>query len=526
MAYRNFAKVNVPQSEPLPDTAQVKNSAGGFTWEVDQWTRLHRFLILGSEGGTYYVNEQSLTKENADSVLDCIKADGIRVVSEVVKVSTEGLAPKQDPGIFVLALCAAYGDTSTRQAALSHLSDVCRTGSTLFQFLETIKGMKGWGRGMKRAVGAWYTAKEPRQLAYQVIKYRQRYGWTHRDTLRKSHPNSASHRPLFDWITHGHTPGGDDETAHYIQGYEQLQSETDVHKVAELILKYRFPREAVSTQWLTEIKVWEALLEDMPMTAMVRNLGVMSSIGLLKPMANTWNVVNKLRDPEVIKKSRLHPITLLSALRVYQQGHGDRGSKAWVPVPQIVDALEDAFYLAFDNVEPSNKRTMLALDVSSSMGWNSCAGVQGITPREGSVAMALVTARAESKYFITAFSHQMVEVPITARMRLQDAHNTISRLGFGDTDCSLPMLYAAKNNLDVDTFVIYTDSETWAGSVHPSIALRDYRQKSGIPARLVVVAMKGNRFSIADPNDSGMMDVVGFDTSAPKLIRDFSAGLV
>lgn len=37
------------------------------------------------------------------------------------------------------------------------------------------------------------------------------------------------------------------------------------------------------------------------------------------------------------------------------------------------------------------------------------------------------------------------------------------------------MLYAAKKNLEVDTFVIYTDSETWAGSVHPYQALKQYR---------------------------------------------------
>ena len=42
-----------------------------------------------------------------------------------------------------------------------------------------------------------------------------------------------------------------------------------------------------------------------------------------------------------------------------------------------------------------------------------------------------------------------------------------------------------------------------------------------IPAKLIVVGMVANRFSIADPNDAGMMDVVGFDTSAPQLMTDF-----
>jgi hypothetical protein len=79
-----------------------------------------------------------------------------------------------------------------------------------------------------------------------------------------------------------------------------------------------------------------------------------------------------------------------------------------------------------------------------------------------------------------------------------------------------------KHRVDVDTFVIYTDNETWAGPVHPAQALRAYREARGIPAKLVVVGMTSTGFSIADPNDAGMLDVVGFDTSTPPVIADFA----
>ena len=65
---------------------------------------------------------------------------------------------------------------------------------------------------------------------------------------------------------------------------------------------------------------------------------------------------------------------------------------------------------------------------------------------------------------------------------------------------------------------------TWAGGVHPARALADYRHASGIDARLVVVGMVSNGFSIADPKDPGMLDVVGFDTATPQLISDFARG--
>lgn len=95
---------------------------------------------------------------------------------------------------------------------------------------------------------------------------------------------------------------------------------------------------------------------------------------------------------------------------------------------------------------------------------------------------------------------------------------------FGPTDCALPMIYARENHLEVDTFLVITDNETWHGAQHPHEALVEYRQKMGIPARLVVAGMTSTGFTIADPSDAGMLDVVGMDTSVPDLVASFSRG--
>ena len=123
-----------------------------------------------------------------------------------------------------------------------------------------------------------------------------------------------------------------------------------------------------------------------------------------------------------------------------------------------------------------------------------------------------------------AFGHQFVPLKIGPGMRLDAAVRATDGLPFGGTDCALPMLHALEKGLTVDAFVVYTDSETWAGSIHPVEALRAYRRRTGIAAKLVVVGMVSNGFSIADPNDAGMLDVVGFDTAVPALIADFVRG--
>jgi 60 kDa SS-A/Ro ribonucleoprotein len=71
---------------------------------------------------------------------------------------------------------------------------------------------------------------------------------------------------------------------------------------------------------------------------------------------------------------------------------------------------------------------------------------------------------------------------------------------------------------------VLTDGETWAGPIHPAQALRAYREQSGLPSRLIVVGLVSNGFSIADPDDAGMLDAVGFDASAPEVMSGFSRG--
>jgi 60 kDa SS-A/Ro ribonucleoprotein len=77
-----------------------------------------------------------------------------------------------------------------------------------------------------------------------------------------------------------------------------------------------------------------------------------------------------------------------------------------------------------------------------------------------------------------------------------------------------------KNNIEVDVFIIMTDSEVNHGN-HPFQVLQQYRKTLGINAKLVVIGMTATDFTLADPNDPGMMDVAGFDSAAPSIIAEF-----
>jgi 60 kDa SS-A/Ro ribonucleoprotein len=538
-----MSRKKTPQGVPIPGTSQVANAAGGFVWEVTDWVRLERFLVLGSEGGTFYASQSTLSLANTEATLRCIKSDGLRTVATIVSISESGRAPKNDPAIFALALTSAEGNVDTRRAALRALPMVCRTGIHLMHFAGYVDGMRGWGRALRAAVAEWYEQMPAEKLTYQAVKYQQRDGWSHRDLLRLSHPVPANsqRKDVYCWMTQGWPGVGDephpDSALKIVWAFERAKRAQSVQEVTALIRTYRLPREAVPTQWLNDASVWEALLSDMPMTALIRNLATLTHVGLLaEGSVATARVTSLLTEDSRLRLARIHPIAVLSALRTYAQGHGERGQKTWTPVRSVVDALDAAFYASFGNMESTDKRWLLALDVSGSMGAGQIAGVPGLTPRDASAAMAMVTASSEPSYQTVGFTASgangyggrwgggptgLTSLAISPRQRLDDVIKTISGLPFGGTDCALPMIWAKENKVEVDAFVIYTDSETWAGAIHPAQALQEYREATGIAAKLIVVGMTASSFTIADPEDAGMLDVVGFDTATPQLIANF-----
>lgn len=527
-AYRSFGTRNrsTPQSEPIHGREDmVKNSAGGYVWEVDQWTKLERFLILGTEGGTYYIKEKELTKQNAENVIACVKADGLRAVSMIREISESGRAVRNDPALFALAVAFSFGDEITKHAAKEALPAVARIGTHLFHFAQYAEQFRGWGRALKSAVANWYDNSQ-RDLAYQLVKYRQRDGWSHADLLRLTHPKA--HPDLYSWVLRDfpkHTEAKIEEGKYrIIDGFTKIQ-EPGVGKTyaATLIREYRLPREAVPTELLNEKEIWAALLEvDMGPEAMIRNLGNMAKVGLLTPLSDASKLVtDKLANTELMRRARVHPVKILAGLKVYGQGHGVRGDGKWESVAQINDALNDAFYASFGFIEPSGKNTMLALDVSASMS-SGIMGIDYLACNEGAAVMAMVTARTEPNYMICAFDQRIRDLSVSANENLASVMKKVKDINGGGTDTSIPPMFAKEKGLPIDVFCVYTDNETWAGQAHTSQRLKDYRQFSGRPAKLATVAMVSNGFTIADPKDPGMMDFVGFDLNTPAAIAAFS----
>lgn len=195
-----------------------------------------------------------------------------------------------------------------------------------FRFIKYTHALgQNWGRAQRRAVSNWYLNQNPSKLAMAVTKYQNREGYTHRDILRLAHPSTKD--PLlcflFDYITHGWTKAlenlnkpkettqgetmetteasasveghasntadndGDDEDNNvklvtieklkeFLETVENMKKSTDENELATAIRQQGLVREHMPTTMLRSTTIWSALLEKMPLTAMIRNLGKLS----------------------------------------------------------------------------------------------------------------------------------------------------------------------------------------------------------------------------------------------------------
>ena len=541
--------MDINQIERLSDD-QVENSTGGYVWKVDDMKRLRRFLCLGSDSGTYYIQKEALGVENAMCIERMVKmGKGKEVVKEIVEVSVRALAAKQNPIYFALALCAVNSDADTKKAAYEALSDVCRIPTHLFTFIEYVEKLAagtGWGRAQRRAIGKWYNKynTNPKKLAMHVTKYKKRNDWSHLDVFRLAHikPETDAVALVARYIVKGIDVTKEEfsiknedkvikETLEYLVAVEEVKNmkemeENTLERLLSLIKLHRLAREHIPTGFLNSVQVWETLLKDMPMTALIRNLGKLSKIGLLSEGSEAeQSVAKQLLDEKMLKYSRVHPFNVLLALKTYEKGSGEKGSLSWPVNQAIVKALDDAFYKTFKFVEPTQKRFCLAVDVSGSMDYHGCCGAKQITAMCAAAAMMMVTKRTEKESEAVAFCDTLIPIDIPEEDSLNTVILKCLDMKFGSTDCAQPMIWAKAMEKKFDVFIVYTDSETYAGHVHPAEALRQYREWSGIwDAKLIVCGMTSNGFTIADPEDPGMLDIAGFDSSAPEAIRNFILG--
>lgn len=457
----------------------------------------------------------------------------------IIDLSVNNGTWQHTPMNIALAVCAKnIIDPTTRARAYSLVPEVCRIPTHLFEFIEYCEAEgsgTGWGRSLRRAISNWYNSFEnnPMRLVYLISRYKARHGWKHRDVVRLAHIKPANRQIelIIRYITHGllyATSLAKNDTSlitikikDFLLAIETARKGINVHtnELKQLIIRHRLVKQHIHYSFLGDKQIWECLLLVMPTTALISNLDKMSSLNLFESQS-VWekNVIDRLQN--ISKEEQIHPITLLIAWYRYENNHnGYKGQFSWSINNKILNALEYAFYKSFDIIQPTQKRLCLAVDVSCSM--KSLMFGSMLTAQDIAAAMVSLLTKIETDYEVVAFSDQCTRLH-TKDFGLSTSIKIFDHFPTGKSDCTMPIKWALDKSLIFDTFILFTDSETYNYNDQTGEVLNNYRiSTKNKDVRLINVGMASNGFSISNPHDPSMIDITGLFRSAVKNIADF-----
>ena len=290
----------------------------------------------------------------------------------------------------------------------------------------------------------------------------------------------------------------------------------DEPRAVAMIQKYKLSHMSLPSEMLNSRKIWQALLPSLGLEALIRNLPKITNLRLISD-----DILSRLANQSEINAAMINPIKALYARKTYNLGRNIKGKQTWVPDDRVKLALDKTFQLSF-NGEPTGKHYLIAMDVSGSM---QCAKIcdMEMTCAEASAAIAMMFVRLEENTKTMAFSGNFIELDIRPDDDLDVVMEKTAHLPFNFTRIDVAIKTALERRIKVDVFIILTDNDCGYGE-HPHKVLADYQRIMQIPARVVVIGMVSNKFTVAEPGNACMMDIVGFDTATPEIIREFALG--
>jgi 60 kDa SS-A/Ro ribonucleoprotein len=348
------------------------------------------------------------------------------------------------------------------------------------------------GRRIKRVAGRWLLST---LSEYWAIKYGadRDDGYALADLVRVYHPKAGARLPLLDWLL---GKPADLASLPQVAAFERLKSAPDDSARVAAITEGRLPHEVV-TPFARSPAIWEALVPQLPLFALVRHLAALERHGVLD-RARTL-IEAKLADAGAIERSKILPYRFVESAR-------------HVAAPWAKDALRGALELAFANVPAIDGRTAVLLDRSGSMSaYVQTAAIFGVS--------LMKQARGNGRVLL--FDDRVDELAVSMRDSvLTQAERVTAR---GGTDTSLPMMQLVREGDIVDNVVLITDEQQNRGMPFFD-AVAEYRRRVNARVKVFIVDVAPYRNALTPPEDARSWYVYGWSDQALAFISMASRG--
>ena len=382
----------------------------------------------------------------------------------------------------------------------------CRTGTHLFQFAASSRSSAAGAARCAAPSARWYAAQpagRARLPGGQVPPARRRHA------PRPAPPRPPGRRSAPATRARGHATStracssGSSAAARptacraWSRASPARRRRRRPREAAALVREYRLPREALRPRAPHLAGgLGRRCSSDMPMTALIRNLATMTRVGVLAPGSDgTAQAVARSATRSGIRRARVHPIAVLAALRTYASGRGLAAAATWNPVRRgrrrarrrvlrgvrqrragRQAAAARARRVGLDDRRLRRRRA--GPHAARRLGGAGAGhGRDGAAVRDRRLhrRQRRLEAAAGPLVGLRRRPHAAGDLAAAAAGRRGQDGVATCRSAAPTARCRC--CTRRRSEREVDTFVIYTDSETWAGDIHPAQALRDYRAR-------------------------------------------------
>ncbi|WP_379163488.1 TROVE domain-containing protein [Paenibacillus sp. sgz5001063] len=449
-------------------------------------------LVTNTLGNTFYADQHQLLAEAEEMHRAMAHSNPLFMAKAIVYGRNEGYMRLQP--LFGLAILSAYRPDLFSKIFLN----VVRIPSDLTDFLTILKGLgRGeGGRAVKRQVNRFLSGISE----YWAIKYNGRgRGYSLSDAIATAHPKPAD---LKQQALYRYLRGQEANLSllPQVEALEQLKRAGSEAEQLNWIETGKLPHEVVTGAIKPTKAVWEALLHQMPIFALIRHLNTLERVGVFDSPNNLGFAVERLTDQRALKKSKILPFRFAKAFRQVQH-------------PVLRDALRDAAEYTFDNLPDLEDQTAIFLDISGSMN--------GEYLQIGSVFALALYKKTQGNSLFWLFDTEVEDARPSRRDSILSQADRIQ--AHGGTDTGAPVRKLLNERRKVDQIVMITDEQQNHGSPFYE-ALQKYRAKVNPHVRAYIIDIAPYRNAMVPQPDHNTFYIYGWSDTVLSYIAQTAKG--
>ncbi|MBD3350294.1 MAG: TROVE domain-containing protein [Candidatus Lokiarchaeota archaeon] len=505
-------------------------------WSKSKKEIFEQLMFTGGFYNIYYMNETEMIR-NCIKVVSAYTADNPVSAAKLAINGRKRGFMRSLPILAVSFLSHTQNQQVKKKAFVDAFRGIIITPRDLIDFIDITRGFRGLGRMIKREINRYIkNVLKSRYAEFYAMKYKRHLSIA----IKLAHPKSNN--PLVDYILNKVSIDDIDNSLYpQLYAFEEYKSKEtpDINDYVNLIERFKLEMQTlIGTHKPTE-RIWEALIPQMSAMQLIKNLASLERhIGGNK----LTSIIKNQLSIERLNKGRVLPFRILQAYKML---------KYW-KLKRILGNIADDYAIQYD--WSNLGKVCIAPDISASMGCriaqrkvighNKYKKIRQVIPSEiagimtGILALGLpdsillpwdqvafqLKKRNKDSVYLQVERNRKIQ---KKKRKVRYSVTSIANFIFNATGCGTfmeaPIEYLLKDQINVDTCILITDSEEWGlGLLNTWIKYLNFVNKTANLVLIRIDPYPTNPFQPDKASDYNITQIYGWSTRVFRILENLN----